>query len=168
MFWWKRLPRAYDTTSPSNPPRNPSSSVWPSDSAPLPAMTAMANSNTVPGTMMPAIARHSTHATINTARPSHCGLAVSQPVMLSSHGPMFRFPCLLFRLFVGATVLKLARLYLWERACSRCRPRGLSGKNAAMPSRASPLPQDQPYSMAMKSCPSTCPRRSGLRVQYAA
>ncbi|MNC54939.1 hypothetical protein D3C75_1044410 [compost metagenome] len=91
MFWWKYLPIVYDTASPSKPPRKPSSSVSPRLKVPLPASTATANSNTVPGTMMPAMARHSMQATRKIARPSHCGLALSQPVRLSSHWPMFSF-----------------------------------------------------------------------------
>src|SRR5689334_13601515 len=92
MFWWKCRPTKYETMSPSTPPRKPSSNVSPSDSAPLPASTAAANNNTVPGTISPAIARHSTHATRNTAKASHCGLTVSQPVTLSSHGPIKTTP----------------------------------------------------------------------------
>src|SRR5690606_640931 len=50
------------------------------------------NSNTVPGTTSPAIARHSTKATMNTAAASHCGFAASHPVTLSSHGPIKTTP----------------------------------------------------------------------------
>src|SRR5690348_7376213 len=79
-------------TSPSTPATNPSKSVSLSVSAPLPASTATANSNTVPGTISPAIARHSTKATMNTAAASHCGLTASHPVTLSSHGPIKTTP----------------------------------------------------------------------------